>query len=55
MLSIVHYSPQAAILLANQEIITSMTNMPNTNDTKNMFFEILLASNIVYSRDNEIA
>ena len=51
MLSTVHCSPQAAILLN----ITSMTNMPSTNDTKNMFLEILFAPNIVHSKDNEIA
>ena len=29
--------------------------MPSTNDTKNMFLEILLAPNIVHSKDNETA
>ena len=29
--------------------------MPSTNDTENMFLEILLVSNIVQSKDNEIA
>ena len=28
--------------------------MPSSNDTKNMFLEILLAPNIVHSKDNEI-
>ena len=32
-----------------------MTNMSSTNDTKNMFLEILLAPNIVHLKDNEIA
>ena len=29
--------------------------MPSTKDTKNMYLEILLAPNIVHSKDNEIA
>ena len=29
--------------------------MSSTNDTKNMFLEILLAPNIVHLKDNEIA
>ena len=32
-----------------------MTNMPSTKDAKNMYFKILLAPNIVHSKDNEIA
>ena len=28
--------------------------MPSTNDTKNMFLEILLNPNIMHSKDNEI-
>ena len=55
ILSTVHSSPQAAILFSHLANIISMTNMPSTNDTKNMFLEILLAPNIVHSKDNEIA
>ena len=29
--------------------------MPITKDAKNMYFEILLAPNILHSKDNEIA
>ena len=54
ILSTVHSSPQAAILFSHLANIMSMTNMPSTNDTKNMFLEILLAPNIVHSKDNEI-
>ena len=39
MLSIVHSSPQIAILLGQLANVTNMTNMPDTNDTKNMFLE----------------
>ena len=57
MFSTVHTSPQAAILFSQLANTTSMTNMhmPSTNDTKNMFLEILLALNFVCSKDNEIA
>ena len=54
VLSTVHSSLQAAILFSHLANIC-MTNMPSTNDTKNMFLEILLAPNIVHSKDNEIA
>ena len=53
MLSTVHSSPQAAILFSQLANITSMTNIPGTNDTKNMSLKILLALNIVRSNDNE--
>ena len=53
MFSTVHSSPQAAILFSQLANTTSMTNMPSTNDTKNMSLEILLALNIVSSKDNE--
>ena len=55
MLSTVHSSPQAAILCSQLANITSMTNMSSTNDAKNMSLEIVLALNIVHSKDNEIA
>ena len=55
MLSMFHSSPKAAILFSQLAKITSMTNMPSTNDTKDMSLEILLALNIVCSKDNEIA
>ena len=32
-----------------------MTNMPSTNDIKNTTVVILVALNIVHSKDNEIA
>ena len=32
--------------------MTSMTNMPNANDTENMFFKIMLAANIVHFEDD---
>ena len=32
-----------------------MTNMPSTNDAKNMSLEILLSLNIVHSKDNKTA
>ena len=53
MLSAVHSSCQSAILFSELANITSMANMPSTNDTKNMFLEILLAPNM-YLKDNEI-
>ena len=34
--------------------MTSVTNMPNTNNTKNLLFDFLLVANIVFSKDNEI-
>ena len=52
MLSTVHSLLQAAILFSQLANITSMTNMPSTNDTKNMVLEILLAPNIVHFKDN---
>ena len=55
MLFTVHSSPLAAILFSQLANITSMANMPSTNDTKNMSLEILLALNIVRSKDNKIA
>ena len=56
ILSTVYSSPQAAILFSHlANIIISMTNMSSTNDTKNMFLEILLAPNIVHLKNNEIA
>ena len=39
MFSTVHSSPQTAILFNQLGNVTSMTNMPTTNDTKNMFLE----------------
>ena len=38
MLSIVHSLPQAAILFNHLTNITSMTNIPSTNDTKKNAF-----------------
>ena len=55
MLSTVHTLLQVATVFCPLANITSMTNMSSTNDTKNMFLEILLAPNIVHSIDNEIA
>ena len=55
MHSTVHSSPQAAILYSQLANITSVTNMSSTNDAKNMSLEIVLALNIVHSKDNEIA
>ena len=55
MLFTVHSSPQAAILYSQLANITSMTNMPSTNDAKNMSLEILLSLNIVHSKDNRTA
>ena len=39
MLSIVHSSPQIAILFSQLANVTNMTNLPSANDTKNMFLE----------------
>ena len=55
MLSTVHSWSRAAILFSQLANITSMTIITSTNDVKNMFLEILLAPNIVNSKDNEIA
>ena len=55
VVSTVHSSSQAAILFSQLANARSMTNMPSTDDTKNMFLEILLAPNIVLSKHNEIA
>ena len=54
MLSIVHSVPQAAILFSQLANIKSMRNIRSTNGAK-FFLESLLASNIVYSKDNGIA
>ena len=35
--------------------VTTITNMSSTNDTKNLRFEILLSTDIVHSKDNQIA
>ena len=37
MFSTVHSSPQAAILFSQLANVTSMINIPSTNDTKNVF------------------
>ena len=37
MLSTVHSSPQSAISFSHLANMTSMINMPSTNDTKNVF------------------
>ena len=37
MLSTVHSSPQSAIPFSHLANMTSMINMPSTNDTKNVF------------------
>ena len=42
-------------ILFRNSYVTNLTNMPGTNDTKIMFLEIVLAPNIVHSKDNEIA
>ena len=55
MLSTVHSSLKVVILFSQLASITSITNMPSTNNTKNMFLEILLAPNIVHSKDYEFA
>ena len=34
--------------------MTSLKNMCETNDTNNMLFQILVATNIVQLKDNEI-
>ena len=54
MLSIVRSLPQAAILSSQLANIKSMRNIRSTNGAK-FFLESLLASNIVYSKDNGIA
>ena len=51
----VYSSRRAAILYSKAANITDMTNIPSTNDTKNMFLEILKAPNIPHSKDNEMA
>ena len=50
-----HSLPQPVIIFSQLANITSMANMPSTNDTKNKLFEILLVPNIVHPNDNEIA
>ena len=35
--------------------MTGLTNMSNTNGTEVLFFQILLTTNIVQSKDNGIA
>ena len=47
MLSSVHSSPLAAILFSQLVNILCVTNMPSTNDTKNMFLEIVLAPKFI--------
>ena len=55
MLSTIYGSPQTAIAFSQLANKTSMTYMPSTNDTENMFWEILLAPCIAHFKDNEIA
>ena len=54
MLSTACSLSQAAVLFSQVANTTSITNMPRAKDTKDMFFKILLAANIVHSKDNEI-
>ena len=53
MLSRVHSVPQAAVLFSQVQNMAIITNLPSTNDTKNMFLKILLAANTLYSKNNE--
>ena len=55
MLSTVHSTLKVAILFSQLASIASMINMPSTNNTKNMFLEMLLAPHIVHSKDYEFA